>query len=102
MIRTSAFVAIAVGAILISPAISLAQSAGGSGSATSGAATAPGTNSAGTAQSSGANTAPGVTTCSAGSLGTGTAATPQTNTDAAINEENKTIDRKLNSICRGC
>ena len=102
MIRASAIVAIAVGAILISPALSLAQSAGSGGAATSssGAATAPGTNSAGTAQSSGANTAPGVTTGSA--LGTGTAATPQTSTDAAINAENKTIDRKLNSICRGC
>jgi hypothetical protein len=30
------------------------------------------------------------------------AAGPQTNTDATIAEENKTIDRKLNSICRGC
>ena len=103
MIRTSAAIAIAVGAILISPAISLAQSTGSGGAATSsGAATAPGTNSAGTAQSSGANTAPGVTTGAAGPLGTGTAATPQTSTDAAINAENKTIDRKLNSICRGC
>jgi hypothetical protein len=26
----------------------------------------------------------------------------QTSTDAAINAENKTIDRKMNSICRGC
>jgi hypothetical protein len=104
MIRASAIVAIAVGAILISPALSLAQSAGSGGAATSssGAATAPATNSAGTAQSSGANTAPGVTTGSAGSLGTGTAATPQTNTDAAIDAENKTIDRRLHGICRGC
>ena len=68
----------------------------------SGAATTPGTNSAGTAQSSGANTAPGVTTGSAGSLGTGTAPTPTTDSDTAINAENKTIDRKLNSICKGC
>jgi hypothetical protein len=29
-------------------------------------------------------------------------ATSPTSSDAAINEENKTIDRKLNSICRGC
>jgi hypothetical protein len=101
MIRTSAFVAIALGAFLISPAISLAQSASGAASS-AGAATAPGTNSAGAAQSSGANTTPGVTTGSAGSLGTGTAATPQTSTDAAVNAENQTIDRKLNSICRGC
>jgi hypothetical protein len=30
------------------------------------------------------------------------AAGSQTNTDAAIAEENKTVDRKLKSICRGC
>ena len=54
----------------------------------------PGTNSAGTAQSSGGR---GVTT---GSAGAGT--WPQTSEDAAINEENKTIDRKLKGICRGC
>jgi hypothetical protein len=29
-------------------------------------------------------------------------ATNPASTDAAIAEENKTIDRKLNSICRGC
>jgi hypothetical protein len=54
---------------------------------------APGTNSAGTAQSSGSgvNTEPGMTT------GSGSR-----NTDPAIAEENKTIDRKLKSICRGC
>jgi hypothetical protein len=102
MIRTSTFVAIVVGALLISPTVSLAQNTGSGGSATSGAAPAPGTNSAGTAQSSGANTAPGVTTGSSGSLGTGTAPTTATGSDAAINAENKTIDRKLNSICSGC
>ena len=63
-----------------------------------------GTNSAGTAQSSGGslNREPGVTTGSAG-LGSGHASTePSTSTDAAINAENNTIDRKLKSICRGC
>jgi hypothetical protein len=103
MTRTSAIAVIALGALLISPTISSAQSAGSGGSASSsGAATAPGTNSAGTAQSSGANTAPGVTTGSAGALGTGTAPTTATGSDTAINAENKTIDRKLNSICKGC
>jgi hypothetical protein len=43
-----------------------------------------------------------MTTGSAGSLGTGTAATPRTSTDAVVKEENKTIERRLNSICRGC
>jgi hypothetical protein len=67
-------------------------------------ASPPGTNSAGTAQSSGAgvNSGAGVTTGSAGALGTGTAATPNTSSDAAINEENKTVDHKLKGICRGC
>ena len=44
----------------------------------------------------------GVTTGSTGSLGTGMASAPQQSPDAAINEENKTIDRKLKGICRGC
>lgn len=103
MIRTSTLVATVLGALLISPTVSLAQTTGSGGAASpSGAATAPGTNSAGTAQSSGANTAPGVTTGSAGALGTGTAPVPTTDSDTAINAENKTIDRKLNSICHGC
>jgi hypothetical protein len=61
----------------------------------------PGTNSLGTANTSGSS----VTTGSAGSraAGGGTAATgPQTKGDIAIEEENKVIDRKLRSICRGC
>ncbi len=101
MTRTSTLVAIALGALLTSSTLSLAQSSGGD-AGSSGTATTPGTNSAGTAQSSGANTAPGVTTGSAGSLGTGTAPTPTTDSKTAINAENKTIDRKLNSICKGC
>jgi hypothetical protein len=33
----------------------------------------------------------------------GTSATgPQTDTDAAIETENKAVDSKLKSICRGC
>ena len=106
MIRATATAAIAAISILILPTMGLAQSAGGtSGNAGSApGATAPGTNSVGTAQSSGSgvNTMPGMTTGSSGGLGTGTAAPPQTNSDAAINQENKTIDRRLNSICRGC
>jgi len=103
MTRASAAAIVAI-ALLISPVTLLAQSAGGP-SAGDNSAPAPGTNSAGTAQSSGAsvNSGSGVTTGSAGSLGTGTAATrPQESTDAAINAENKTIDRKLKGICRGC
>ncbi|MBW7971119.1 hypothetical protein [Bradyrhizobium sp. BR 10289] len=80
------------------PAVSFAQTTGGtSGSGSSGgvsnsAAPPPGTNSLGTAQSSGANTAPGVTT--------GTAADPST--DKTVQTENRMLDKKLKSICRGC
>jgi len=95
--------------ILATPANLLAQGAGEAGSgraagSTVGSSPMPGTNSAGAAQPSGSgvNTAPGVTTGAAGAPGTGTMATSTANTDAAIAEENKTIDRKLNSICRGC
>ena len=51
---------------------------------------APGTNSAGTAQSSG------------GGVTTGSARSGRTSDDAAITEENKEVDRKIKSICRGC
>jgi hypothetical protein len=46
-----------------------------------------------------------MTTGSAGSraAGGGTAATgPRTNGDITIDDEEKAIDRKLQSICRGC
>lgn len=77
------------------PAVSFAQATGGAnrgsvGGVANSSAPAPGTNSLGTAQSSGANTAPGVTA--------GAATSP----DAAVSAENKLLDRKLKSICRGC
>ncbi|MCK1524677.1 MULTISPECIES: hypothetical protein [unclassified Bradyrhizobium] len=85
---------IVVFALAAIPAVSFAQATGSTGS-TGGVANspapAPGTNSLGTAQSSGAN-APGVTT------GTGAGGS----TDAAVNAENRLLDKKLKSICRGC
>ena len=60
-----------------------------------------GTNSLGTANSSGSS----MTTGSAGSraAGGGTAATgPQTSGDVAVDKEDKAIDKKIKSICRGC
>ncbi len=67
-----------------------------SGGATSSQLTSPqpGINNTGTAQSSGGrlNTGEGVTTG---------AATTQS-VDQAIAKENKSIDRRLNSICHGC
>ena len=101
MPRSTVIGTLAALAILTTPAISLAQSGGRNGGNSAKLPAAPGTNSAGTAQSSGSgvNAAPGVTT---GAAGTGTMATNPTSVDAAIAEENKTIDRRLNSICRGC
>jgi len=106
MMRTNATAVIATIAFLATSAVLLAQDAGGAAGeraagSTVGSPPTPGTNSAGTAQSSGSgvNTAPGVTT---GTAGTGTMATSPTSSDAAINEENKSIDRKLKGICRGC
>jgi hypothetical protein len=65
----------------------------------------PGTNSAGTANSSGssATTGSSMTTGSARTAPGGTAATgPSQSGDVAVDAENKAIDRKLKSICRGC
>jgi hypothetical protein len=66
----------------------------------------PGTNSLGTANTSGSTATKGssmTTGAAGGSRGDGTAATgPQTSGDIAIDKETKTIDRKINSICRGC
>ena len=81
------------------PAVSFAQSTGGSAGSSGGSAgsaggvanspaPAPGTNSLGTAQSSGA--------AAGGTTGTGTGG------DAAVNAENRMLDKKLKSICRGC
>lgn len=105
MRRSFMAAAVAAIAILISQVSAFAQAAGndpgGTGNSSRLAAPPPGTNSAGKAQSSGsgANTGAGVTT---GAAGTGTMARPQADVDAAIHEENKTIDRRLKSICRGC
>lgn len=86
-------------ALAAAPAASFAQTTGGaagSGGPTGGVANSPapppGTNSLGTAQSSGPNAASGVTT----GTGAGGAA------DATVNAENRMLDKKLKSICRGC
>lgn len=94
---------IVIFALAAMPALSFAQTTGGSaGSTGSSAGSAggvanapappPGTNSLGTAQSSGPNAASGVTT------GTGAGA----EADATVNAENRQLDKKLKSICRGC
>jgi hypothetical protein len=87
---------IVIFALAAMPAVSFAQATGGAAGSAGGVANspaaAPGTNSLGTAQSSGAKGAPGVTT------GTGAGG----GTDAAVNAENRLLDKKLKSICRGC
>lgn len=89
---------IVIFALAATPAISFAQTTGGSTGSTGGVAKAPapppGTNSLGTAQSSGANTAPGVTT--------GAASKSNADADATVSAENRQLDKKMKSICRGC
>ncbi|WP_426442063.1 hypothetical protein [Bradyrhizobium genosp. P] len=101
MRKLSATTAFATIAILLASPAALAQAAGSATGSSSSGSTAsshlappPGTNSAGTAQSSGGrlNTGEGVTTGSAVSQ----------SADQAIAKENQSIDRRLNSICRGC
>jgi hypothetical protein len=102
MIKSSASASIktliVIVALAASPALAFAQTTGGSTGSTGGVAKAPapppGTNSLGTAQSSGANAAPGVTT--------GAASGPNPDADATVNAENKLLDKKMKSICRGC
>lgn len=99
---------IAIVALAAMPAVSFAQTTGGSAGSVGGPAGStrgsagptggvgnspappPGTNSLGTAQSSGPGS--GVTT------GTGSSGAA----DATVNAENKLLDKKLKSICRGC
>ncbi|WBL76080.1 hypothetical protein I3J27_23975 [Bradyrhizobium xenonodulans] len=94
---------IVIFALAAMPAVSFAQATGGSAGSTGSSAGStggvsnapappPGTNSLGTAQSSGANAASGVTT----GTGAGEAA------DATVNTENRQLDKKMKSICRGC
>ena len=99
MRKLSATAALATIAVLLAPAVTVAQGIG-SGSHSSASPASPqaapppsGTNSAGTAQSSGRpNTGQGVTTGSASSE----------SFDKAIADENRTVDRRVNGICRGC
>ncbi|RQH09194.1 hypothetical protein EHH60_25925 [Bradyrhizobium sp. RP6] len=95
-------------AVAAMPALSFAQTTGGTAGSSGGSVGStggsvgstggfanspvppPGTNSLGTAQSSGPGS--GVTTGTGG----GEAA------DATVNAENRELDRKMKSICRGC
>lgn len=103
MTRSPAIVSIktmmVIFALAAMPAVSFAQATGGSAGSVGGPAGSsggvanspappPGTNSLGTAQSSGPGS--GVTTGSGGAA------------DATVNAENKLLDKKLKSICRGC
>jgi hypothetical protein len=77
----------------------------GAGNSAKAASPPPGTNSAGTANSSGSSpaTPSSVTTGSARPNAGGVAVTgPSSSNDAAIDAEDKALDHKLKSICRGC
>ena len=94
MRKLSVTVASATIAILLSPTVTVAQEGIGSGSPSSASPTSPqvaspppGTNSAGRL-----TTGAGVTTGSASSK----------SFDKAIADENRTVDRRVNGICRGC
>jgi len=72
---------IAAIALLVSPVTSFAQSGRGGGSSAGGAATT------GSARSN---------------TGEVSVTGPSTSGDAAVDAEDKAVDRKLKSICRGC
>jgi hypothetical protein len=104
MRKLSVTTALATIAIVLAPALTVAQDTGsgaGTGSPSSASPTSPqatsppaGTNSAGTAQSSGGpNTGRGVTTGSS---------TTTESVDKAIADENEKVDRRTRGICRGC
>ncbi|GKQ55758.1 hypothetical protein [Bradyrhizobium sp. Ce-3] len=102
MRKLSVTVAAATIAILLAPTVTVAQgttqgtgtgSPSASPTSPQAASPAPGVNSAGTAQSSGRlNTGEGVTTGAATSEGF----------DKAIADENRSVERRLKGICRGC
>ena len=111
-------------AVVAVPIGSLAQSGGGAGGGSAGPAIAgrlnnsvngpsgvgksdevaseppSGSNSLGTANSTGSSMTTGSAGSSAG-MGSGSPGS-QTRGDAVIDQEDKAIDRKLKSICRGC
>ncbi|MGY4159518.1 putative membrane protein [Bradyrhizobium sp. USDA 4461] len=104
MHKLSITTALATIAIVLAPAVAVAQgteSGAGTGGPSSAGPTSPqttsppaGTNTAGTAQSSGGpNTGKGMTTGSA---------TTTESVDKAIADENKEVDRRTKGICRGC
>lgn len=80
-----------IAGLAVLPDTGFAQTGGSSSGATGAgrAAAAPGTNSLGTAQSSGL----GSGRSAGGAIGS---------TDAAVKAENRLLDTKLKSICRGC
>jgi hypothetical protein len=101
MAHSSKLIATATATVLLSSVAAFAQSSGAStagGGATGGAA---GTNSAGTANSSGGRGATGITT---GASGTGQSSfdgKPVTG-DPQVDAQDRAVDKKVKSICKGC
>lgn len=101
MAHSSKLIMAATAAVLLSSAVALAQSgsAGSSGGGATGGTA--GTNSAGTANAGGGRAATGITT---GASGTGQASPDgkPTTGDAAVDAQDRAVDRKVKSICKGC
>lgn len=100
MTHASKLITTAVAAILFSSVAAFAQSGSTGGGATGGAA---GTNSVGTANASGGSRVggAGITT---GASGTGQASPdgkPVTG-DPQVDAQDRAVDRKVKSICKGC
>jgi hypothetical protein len=101
MAHSSKLIATATATVLLSSVAAFAQSSGAStagGGATGGAA---GTNSAGTANSSGGRGATGITTGASGTGQSSLDGKPVTG-DPQVDAQDRAVDKKVKSICKGC
>lgn len=90
----------AVVAVLLSSAGAFAQSGGAGGAGGGATGGAAGTNSAGTANASGGRGGAGITS---GASGTGQSIDGKPTTgDSQIDAQDRAVDRKVKSICKGC
>jgi hypothetical protein len=98
MAHSSKLIATATATVLLSSIAAFAQSGSAGGGATGGSA---GTNSAGTANASGGRAGTGITTGASGTGQSSTDGKPMTG-DAAVDAQDRVVDRKVKSICKGC
>ncbi|OYU88290.1 MAG: hypothetical protein CFE29_18350 [Bradyrhizobiaceae bacterium PARB1] len=98
MVHASKYIASVAAIVLLSSTAVLAQSGAAGGGAAGGTA---GTNSAGTANASGGRAPAGITT---GASGTGQSSydgKPTTGNEQ-VDKQDRDVDRKVKSICKGC